>query len=152
MLRHLIFRARRWLELPLLLASCTGLLVIVVIATILVFIACTGFTMWRTASGLLSRRDPRSVPVDQLRDFFSCPDNYAHASIEQVSAETGPWQHYCTLDWGICEYRWDRRRLYVVVDTRGDIITRVRMSTHPRQPGTLVTVWDETDKADPKPT
>lgn len=72
--------------------------------------------------------------------------------IEQISAETKPWQCYCTLDRGICEYRWNRRRLYVVVDTRGDMITRVRMSTRPRQPGTLVTVWDEADRAAPKPT
>lgn len=90
MLRNLICHLRRWLELPLLLASCTGLLVILAIAAILIFVACTTIAMWRTASRLLPRRAPRSLPVNQLRDFFSCPDNYAHATSNRSVRKPSP--------------------------------------------------------------
>ena len=120
------------------------LTLILAAAAVLVIVVCAGLALATVARRVLPHRPP-GMGTEDLRQFFNCPDNFEHRSAEQISAQTRPFQHDRSLDWGIYEYRWERHRLYVVVDTRDHVVTRVRMSADPLQPQTLAVVCDGSD-------
>ena len=145
MLRETAARARRWGELPYLLFSCAVLTLLLGAAVVLVIIGCSGLEVATVARRVLPCRRPPGMGNEALRQFFNCPDNFAHGSVEQISAQTGPFERDYSLEWGICQYQWKRHRLYVVVDTRDHVVTRLRMSADRRQPQTRAPVWDRPD-------